>query len=164
MDRARNAAVRHRALEPIVPGEGAGATHLVIWSAALYLGTTMLDLRHKAWGAELSTDYDERSRITSRRERLSTVGQVALLGVLLLVMALSYALYSILAVLCVVAIAHISDRAPRFRALLLPAILCPLYREIMRWVRLRALVAELLRRNYKDSYLPDTAWMHTPRY
>jgi len=86
------------------------------------------------------------------------------MGMLTLVLALSYALYSILAVLSLGAIRYLSDRSPRFSALLLPAILCPLYRELMRWVRFRALVAELLRRNYKDSYLPDSAWMHTPRY
>jgi Na+/melibiose symporter-like transporter len=42
----------------------------------------MIDLPHKAWGAELSTDYDERSRITSWREGLSTAGQVGLLAAL----------------------------------------------------------------------------------
>lgn len=65
-----------------VPGGDATSTHLLIWSALLYLGFTMIDLPHKAWGAELSTDYDERSRITSWREAISTVGQVALLAAL----------------------------------------------------------------------------------
>ncbi len=65
-----------------VPGDSASATHLLVWSAALYLGFTMIDLPQKAWGAELSTEYDERSRITSWREAISTVGQVALLAVL----------------------------------------------------------------------------------
>jgi Na+/melibiose symporter-like transporter len=63
-----------------VPGDGAGAVHLLAWTALLQLGLTMLDLPHKAWGAELSPDYDERSRITGWREGLSTAGQVALLG------------------------------------------------------------------------------------
>ena len=45
-----------------VPGEAASAGHLLLWSALLYLGFTMIDLPHKAWGAELSSDYDERSR------------------------------------------------------------------------------------------------------
>ncbi len=65
-----------------VPGEAASSTHLMIWSALLYLGFTMIDLPHKAWGAELSTDYDERSRITSWREAVSTLGQVLLLAAL----------------------------------------------------------------------------------
>lgn len=65
-----------------VPGDAASAVYLAGWSAALYLGFTMIDLPHKAWGAELSTDYDERSRITSWREAISTAGQVALLAAL----------------------------------------------------------------------------------
>jgi Na+/melibiose symporter-like transporter len=65
-----------------VPGEAATPTYLLLWSALLYLGFTMIDLPHKAWGAELSTDYDERSRITSWREALSTAGQVSLLAAL----------------------------------------------------------------------------------
>ena len=65
-----------------VPGEGASATSLALWSAVLYLGFTMIDLPHKAWGAELSSDYDERSRITSWREAIATAGQVALLAAL----------------------------------------------------------------------------------
>lgn len=64
----------------LVPGDAASATHLLLWSALLYLGFTMIDLPHKAWGAELSSDYDERSRITSWREAIGTVGQVVLLG------------------------------------------------------------------------------------
>jgi Na+/melibiose symporter-like transporter len=55
---------------------------LLGWSALLYLGFTMIDLPHKAWGAELSSDYDERSRITSWREGLSAGGQVVLLAAL----------------------------------------------------------------------------------
>jgi Na+/melibiose symporter-like transporter len=65
-----------------VPGDDAGTVHLLVWSAVLYLGFTMIDLPHKAWGAELATDYDERSRVTSWREGLSTAGQVALLAAL----------------------------------------------------------------------------------
>ncbi|MHA7840129.1 MAG: MFS transporter [bacterium] len=65
-----------------VPGGSAGAWHLLGWSALLYLGFTMIDLPHKAWGAELSTQYDERSRIAGGREALSTAGQVALLALL----------------------------------------------------------------------------------
>ncbi|MDJ0864775.1 MAG: MFS transporter [Myxococcota bacterium] len=65
-----------------VPGGTASTASLLGWSALLYLGFTMIDLPHKAWGAELSPDYDERSRITSWREGLSTAGQVALLAAL----------------------------------------------------------------------------------
>ena len=63
-----------------VPGDSATPIYLATWSAFLYLGFTMIDLPHKAWGAELSADYDERSRVTSWREAISTAGQVALLA------------------------------------------------------------------------------------
>ncbi len=65
-----------------VPGDSASSTHLLIWSALFYLGFTMIDLPHKAWGAELSSDYDDRSRVTSWREAIGTTGQVALLAAL----------------------------------------------------------------------------------
>lgn len=65
-----------------VPGDAASPGWLLLWSALLYLGFTMIDLPHKAWGAELSPDYDQRSRIASWREGLSAAGQVGLLAVL----------------------------------------------------------------------------------
>ena len=70
-----------------VPPADATVTHLLLWSALLYFGFTMIDLPHKAWGAELSSNYDQRSRITGVREALSTLGQVAIL-VLLVVLGL----------------------------------------------------------------------------
>jgi len=71
-----------------VPEPGADALYLGAWSAILYLGFTMIDLPHKAWGAELSTDYDERSRIAGWREAIATAGQVGLLGGLVWLAAL----------------------------------------------------------------------------
>lgn len=65
-----------------VPEDSASPSYLLLWSALLYLGFTMIDLPHKAWGAELSHDYDERSRITSWRDAISTAGQVMLLAAL----------------------------------------------------------------------------------
>ena len=63
-----------------VPGDVASATSLFAWTALLYLGATMIDLPHKAWGAEWSSDFDERSRIAGIREAIGTLGQVALLA------------------------------------------------------------------------------------
>lgn len=40
----------------------------------LYLGYTMLLLAHMSWGAELSSDYNQRSRIQGWREGLSVLG------------------------------------------------------------------------------------------
>ena len=70
-----------------VPPPDATVAHLLLWSALLYLGFTMIDLPHKAWGAELSSDYDQRSRITSVREAVATLGQIGILA-LLVVLAL----------------------------------------------------------------------------
>ena len=63
-----------------VPSEDVSAVYLALWSAVLYLGFTLIDLPHKAWGAELSTDYDDRSRVTGWREGIATAGQVTLLA------------------------------------------------------------------------------------
>jgi len=65
-----------------VPPEGVTWLWVFVWSTLLYLGFTLIDLPHKAWGAELSTDYHERTRITSVREAVGTAGQVALLAAL----------------------------------------------------------------------------------
>jgi Na+/melibiose symporter-like transporter len=51
-------------------GGSAGVTnvYLFVWISALYLGFTLVDLPYRAWGAELATDYDQRSRVTGWRE------------------------------------------------------------------------------------------------
>ncbi|UUX49754.1 MFS transporter [Nisaea acidiphila] len=63
-----------------VPPEGAGVLHLFAWSAALYLGWTMVQLPYTAWGAELSGDYHERSRVTAFRETLVVLGTLVASG------------------------------------------------------------------------------------
>lgn len=72
-----------------VPGErgSVGVAHLAAWTALLFLGFTIVDLPYKAWGAELSTDYSERSRVAAWREGAGFVGQILLL-LLLLVLGL----------------------------------------------------------------------------
>lgn len=70
-----------------MPPEGAGLWHLFLWSSLAYLGWTMMILAYAAWGAEISADYDERSRITAARESCVIAGILlaaalpALLGV-----------------------------------------------------------------------------------
>ena len=107
-----------------VPGEDVTSGHLLIWSALLYLGFTMIDLPHKAWGAELSSDYDERSRITSWREAISTAGQVGLLAALVWLAArgieddagqlraIALAVVVLLPVLLAISVFGVSERAP----------------------------------------------------
>ncbi|MBM85969.1 MAG: MFS transporter [Rhodospirillaceae bacterium] len=57
-----------------VPPRNSGSTHLLLASMALYLGWTMFQLPYSAWGAELSDDYHERSRVTAAREVCVIVG------------------------------------------------------------------------------------------
>ena len=59
------------------PAEGSGAVSLAVWTMALYLGSTMILLPYSAWGAELSGNYNERSRIAAWREGFVVVGTVA---------------------------------------------------------------------------------------
>lgn len=54
-----------------------GYAYLFLMVALVYLGSTIKDLPYMAWGAELSPDYHERTRITSWREVFSTGGSLA---------------------------------------------------------------------------------------
>lgn len=56
------------------PYDGAGAVDLFLWACVAYLGWTMITLPYTAWGAELSSDYHERTRITTVREAFVIVG------------------------------------------------------------------------------------------
>jgi GPH family glycoside/pentoside/hexuronide:cation symporter len=58
------------------PPEGAGAAHLLVWSFVLYFGWTMMQIPHQAWGAELSADYAERTRIAAMREGFALAGVI----------------------------------------------------------------------------------------
>ena len=57
-----------------VPPEGVGMMYFLIWLAVFFLGSTMIALPHRAWGAELSPDYHQRSRVTAAREIYVLVG------------------------------------------------------------------------------------------
>jgi len=71
-----------------VPGGRGEASVLGLfgWTALLFVGFTLVDVPFKAWGAELSADYRERSRVAAWREAFGFVGQV---GLLLLLLALA---------------------------------------------------------------------------
>jgi Na+/melibiose symporter-like transporter len=66
-----------------VPGKDVSVTYLFAWSSLLYLAYTIVDLPYKAWGAELSTDYSERSRVTAWREAFGFFGQILFLVILI---------------------------------------------------------------------------------
>ena len=46
-----------------VPPQAPGLAHLIVWSMLFYLGWTMIEIPHTAWGAELTDDYTTRSRV-----------------------------------------------------------------------------------------------------
>ncbi|NOT41539.1 MAG: MFS transporter [Alphaproteobacteria bacterium] len=54
--------------------EDARRLYLLTWIAVFYLGWTMITIAYGAWGAELSEDYNERSRITGVREVFTLLG------------------------------------------------------------------------------------------
>jgi GPH family glycoside/pentoside/hexuronide:cation symporter len=57
-----------------IPGEGVGVAYFLVWLAIFFLGATMITLPHRAWGAELSPDYHQRSRVTAGREIYVLIG------------------------------------------------------------------------------------------
>jgi Na+/melibiose symporter-like transporter len=57
-----------------IPDEGVGVVYFLIWLSVFFLGSTMIGLPHRAWGAELSLDYHQRSRVTAGREFYVLIG------------------------------------------------------------------------------------------
>ena len=64
-----------------VGGEAVTNLYLFVWISALYLSFTLVDLPYRAWGAELSADYDERSRVTGWREAFGYGGTLMALAI-----------------------------------------------------------------------------------
>lgn len=56
------------------PPEDAGVPYLLVWMLLVYLGWSMLQIPHQAWGAELCTEYHGRNRVTAWRESLTVAG------------------------------------------------------------------------------------------
>ena len=53
--------------------------YLLGWSMLLWLGWTMINIPYYAWGAELSTDFDERTQITGWRQAWGFAGNISVL-------------------------------------------------------------------------------------
>lgn len=56
------------------PPANAGAWYLLLWTFAIYVSGTMTIIPMNAWGAELSADYHERSRVTGSRVSFGLIG------------------------------------------------------------------------------------------
>ncbi|MGJ0484966.1 MAG: MFS transporter [Methylomicrobium sp.] len=65
-----------------VPPKDVSLLYLMVWASLLSIGYSLFDLPYKAWGAELSTGYRERSRIAAWREGFGAAGQFLFLAVL----------------------------------------------------------------------------------
>jgi len=63
-----------------VPAGAVGWLYLLGWMIFLYVGWTLLTISHMSWGAELTPDYDERSRVQAAREIALLLGVVAVLA------------------------------------------------------------------------------------
>jgi len=61
----------------LMPPEGVGEGYLLAWSLAAALGWTAIALPYNAWGAELSGDYHQRSRVTASRQGFALLGTLA---------------------------------------------------------------------------------------
>lgn len=59
------------------PPSDVTASYLFVWAIVLYIGWTLIAVPYTAWGAELSDDYNQRSKITGAREGLTLIGILA---------------------------------------------------------------------------------------
>ena len=62
---------------PPALAQGALALWLLACLAVVYLGFSMASISYQAWGAQLSSDRNERTRITASRETFTLIGVVA---------------------------------------------------------------------------------------
>jgi cellulose synthase/poly-beta-1,6-N-acetylglucosamine synthase-like glycosyltransferase len=86
------------------------------------------------------------------------------LYVYLFVMAVCTSIYAVLSLAALLALGGLTDRISNPMRLFPAALLTPIYKGVLRWVRFRAIVMELLRVRYADAFLPETAWNNAPRY
>jgi len=66
----------------LIPTQGAGPLYLLIWSTLLYTGWSFMILPLNAMGAELSKDYNERTKIAAWREGATVAGVLSALALI----------------------------------------------------------------------------------
>ena len=59
-----------------IPRGQVGANYLFGWLVVVYIGWTMTTVSHTAWALELSTDYDQRTRITGWLQISAMIGMM----------------------------------------------------------------------------------------
>ena len=70
-----------------VPGDNGTAGWLAFWVIVLYFGWTLIELPYGSWGAELSLQYQTRTKIMGLREGLGQVAQLIAVAVPLIAVA-----------------------------------------------------------------------------
>ena len=65
-----------------LPPTGVGWTYLLFWSIVLFTSATCMLLAYSSWGAELSADYHDRSRIFAARHVFTAIGTLMAAGLL----------------------------------------------------------------------------------
>lgn len=67
------------AYQLFAPSGEVSNVYLLVWSMLLWFGWTMINIPYYAWGAELSDDFDERTRITGWRQLFGYTGNLSVL-------------------------------------------------------------------------------------
>lgn len=67
------------AYQLFAPSGAVSNSYLLVWSMLLWLGWTMINIPYYAWGAELSDDFHERTRITGWRQAFGFTGNITVL-------------------------------------------------------------------------------------
>jgi len=57
-----------------LPGDKVSIYYFLTWIILMYLGSTLIGISYNAWGAEISPEYSERSRIMGGREVFTLMG------------------------------------------------------------------------------------------
>lgn len=88
-----------------VPGNSPSIIYLAVWGLALSIGWSMVQLPYAAWGAELSGDYQMRSRLSGAREGLVVLGTLIAISLPILVSSSrevdAYGLFALAVFVCV---------------------------------------------------------------
>lgn len=63
------------------PSPSTGWTYLLVCFIALYFGWTLMEIPYRAWSAEISHDYSERSRISTYIASFGALGTIAFMSV-----------------------------------------------------------------------------------
>lgn len=58
------------------PPAGVTLTYFLFWLGVMYVGFSLVQVPHRAWGAELSPHYDDRTHISSVRQFFATGGLI----------------------------------------------------------------------------------------